>query len=510
MVKKESAGVTMGRKSFLIMGSNVLAAMIGFVALTTMTRYVGDAYGSLMWAMAFAATFNAISDLGFSSANVKRISEGQDVNDCFSTFIIVKMALTAVMMTATIGFFLVYIFVLGNQIYTASIYTLLLFVLYWGLCNMSGVFTSLFKARKEISKSESIHLIDPLLRAPVIVIFALQGASATYLALAYVLGAMAMVLVGILLLRRSGIRFVRPTLFRNYLRFALPLSGIVFLSALLVNLDVLLLGFFWNATEVGYFASSYKLLELVLTFGAAINTLLFPSISEWHALGDMERIRDISSEAQRFISMLAMPIAVFLFIFAYPVAGIVFGDGFVGAGGPLTVMSLMLYIILIMGVQSQVIIGCNRPDLTAKTQIVVLGMRVMLLIVFVPTSFFGIPMLELKAAGAAMAGLVSWIAYAVIVEMFTRRIAGISIYRGIGLHIIGGGITALAMVSLAQVLPMTGFLTMLFLAAVTMGLFLTMMFIVKELRRNDIRMIANALDPRKMLSYIREEIGERD
>ncbi len=510
MTNGENAGVTMGRKSFLIMASNILAALIGFVALTTMTRYVGDAYGSLMWAMAFAATFNAISDLGFSAANIKRISEGQDVNDCFSTFIIVKVALTALMMAATIGFFLVYIFVLGNQIYTASIYTLLLFVLYWGLCNMSGVFTSLFKARKEISKAESVHLIDPLLRAPVIVIFALQGASATFLALAYVLGAMAMVLVGILLLRRSGIRLVRPTLFRNYLRFALPLSGIVFLSALLVNLDILLLGYFWNAAQVGYFASSYKLLELVLTFGMAMNTLLFPSISEWHAVGNMDRIREISGEAQRFISMLGMPVAVFLFIFAYPVAGIVFGDGFVGAGGPLMIMAFMMYIMLVMGVQGQVLMGCNRPDLAAKTKIVMLVLRVLLLIVFIPTSFFGIPMLEMKATGAALAGLFSIIAYAFIVNMFTHHIAGVSIYRGIGLHIMAGGMTALAMTSLAQIVPMTGFLTMLFLAALTMVVFLTIMFVLKEFRRDDMDMIINAVDPRKMISYIRGELGERE
>ena len=490
------------------MSSNIIAAMVGFVALTTMTRFVGDEYGSLMWAMAFAATFNAIADVGFSSANVKRISEGQDVNDCISTFLVVKIALTAVMMLATISFFFVYIFLLGNQIYTASIFTLLLFVLYWALMNMSTVFTSLFKARKETSKMVSVQLIDPLIRTPVVVILALGGSTATELAMAYVLGAAAMVMVGILLMRRGGIRLVRPTLFRSYLKFALPLSGIVFLNSLLVNLDILLLGYFWDNIQVGYYAASFKLVELGLTFGAAISTLIYPSISELHRQGDFGSIREVTGQAQRFVSMVGMPMTVYLAIFAYQVANIAFGGGYIDAGGPLTVAAIMLYIALVTGIQGQVLLGCNRPDLLARSKIMMLVVRVVLLLVFIPASIFGIPMLEMKATGAALAGLLGWVAFAILVQLFTYRVARVSVYRRLWIHILAGVMTAAVMLLISLFIPVEGFFNMLFLAGVTLAVFLAFLYLLREFTKDDLSLILEAVDPRKMARYIKGELGE--
>ncbi|MDI3482602.1 MAG: hypothetical protein PWQ88_473 [Candidatus Methanomethylophilaceae archaeon] len=499
-----------GRKSVFIMLCNVIAALIGFLALTSMTRFVGEAYGSIMWAMSFVATFNALSDLGFSSANVKRVSEGRDPNDCLSTFLTVKVGLTAVMMVATVGFLMFYTAFMGKDLYTADMPTLLLFVLYWALCNLSSVFTNTFNARLEVSKSEAIHLIDPLIRSPVVVILAVNQASAAILALVYVIGALAALIVGIFMLRRSGIRFVRPTMFRSYLSFARPLIIIVFFSSALARLDVLLLGYFWNALEVGYYSSAYKLVELVLTFGTAINVLLFPTFSEWHINGRYQKISDTAQEAQRFMSMMAMPISVFLAVFAFPVAEIVFGTGYRNAGGPLMVSAIMLYVCLLIGIQSQILLGYNRPDLSARTQIVRLLINIVLLVVFIPTSFFGVPMLEMKATGAAMATLISWIALAVIVNSLTARIAGVTAYKGLWKHILCGALTAVLIFALSILIPMTDILIMLLLAFITVAIFLALLYLCRELRREDLEVVWNAIDPIAMYDYVRDELkGKR-
>ena len=67
-----------------------------------MTNYLGkDVYGNIAWVLATIGTLNTVSDLGFGSAHVKRVSEGQDENDCFSTYFVIKSSLTAFMVVFT-------------------------------------------------------------------------------------------------------------------------------------------------------------------------------------------------------------------------------------------------------------------------------------------------------------------------------------------------------------------------------------------------------------------------
>ena len=78
-----------GRRSVLIVISTVIAALLSFVGLLAMTNYLGrDVYGNISWVLATLSVLNVVSDLGFQSAHVKKVSEGQDENDCVSTYFV--------------------------------------------------------------------------------------------------------------------------------------------------------------------------------------------------------------------------------------------------------------------------------------------------------------------------------------------------------------------------------------------------------------------------------------
>ena len=78
-------------------GANILSSALSFVSLMVMTRYVGEQYGIMMWGWAFTAMFNAFSDLGFNSANLRYLSKkDEDQNAYFSTFVAVKILLSLI------------------------------------------------------------------------------------------------------------------------------------------------------------------------------------------------------------------------------------------------------------------------------------------------------------------------------------------------------------------------------------------------------------------------------
>lgn len=493
------------KKSFLIMASNVIAALVGFVALTSMTRMVGPEYGSMMWAMSFVATFNAVSDLGFSHAHVKRISEGKDLDSCFSTFAVLKAGLGGLMIVITLGFIFAYSMMMGHSIHGASMDLLLLFVLYWALCDLSHIFIVTYNAKMESSKSEMIHLADPLVRAPILVLIALQGGSAVHLGLGYVIGALCMVLMGIWLMRRDRMRFRRPLFVRSYLQFAKPLIAITIATALLANLDKVLLGFFWDDMQVGFFSASYKIIELVITFGLAVNVLLFPTFSEWHSSGRRNEIGPLSHEAQRLISIVGMPIVCFLFAFARPICGIILGSDFAPAGDALRFMSVALYLTLVVGVLEQVVLAYGRPELAARAFTLRILVGVSLLFLLIPESLGGYAMAGMKAGGAALAYLGGILAYGGSIAFSVRKISGIRSYRRLWTHVLAGGLMMLSLGLLAHHFPITGALHLILMAGLALVVFLGILALMRELKRQDIELLLSVLNPRSMLRYIRDE-----
>ena len=105
----------LARKSLLILIVRFSSQILSFIALLFITRYLGtDIYGSITFSFALVATFNCVSDLGFNSANVKRISEGKDLDDCFSTYRDHKDHPTGLMALITLGIVFSYTTILGR------------------------------------------------------------------------------------------------------------------------------------------------------------------------------------------------------------------------------------------------------------------------------------------------------------------------------------------------------------------------------------------------------------
>src|SRR5665647_314095 len=146
-----------GRRSLLIVITTILASVLAFVGLLAMTNYLGkDAYGNIAWVLATIGTLNTVSDLGFNSAHIKRVSEGQDENDCVSTYLVTKVSLTS--------FMVVFVFVslivwndITNTVISADVWNLvILFVLYYVMYDISTVVIATYTARMETTKSQMI------------------------------------------------------------------------------------------------------------------------------------------------------------------------------------------------------------------------------------------------------------------------------------------------------------------------------------------------------------------
>ena len=143
------------RKSTLIMATNITDALMAYVALFFIARYMGPRdFGIIGFAMGFVGLFTFLSNLGFDTAHIKRISEGKDLATCIGTFLVTKLGLISLMAATTVGAVFFWRNVLGRG-FESSSHELAIFIIlgYFIFERLSSIFQTTFKAETKISKT---------------------------------------------------------------------------------------------------------------------------------------------------------------------------------------------------------------------------------------------------------------------------------------------------------------------------------------------------------------------
>ncbi len=499
-----------GRRSVLIVISTVIAAVLSFAGLLAMTNYLGkDVYGNIAWVLATLSVLNVVSDLGFQSAHVKKVSEGQDENDCVSTYFVIKIALTSFMVVFVFLALFVWNDVSKGAI-TPEVWNLvILFVLYYVMYDLANVVTMTYIARMETTKSQLIALTDPVIRVPLIIFISINHMTQLDLAFAYVFAALGVLLVSVFLLFRGRVRWKRPTLFRSYLKFALPITFISVANAITGNLDKILIGYFDTPGNVAYYSSSQTILATVGVIGTAVSTIAFPSFSYLHSKGDIKEIKRVTYAAERYISMIGLPIITLVVLFPTEICISVFGQQFAPAGDAMRFLGITLAFTLLNQVYTSQILGVNRPDISAKIVLGTFTLNVILLFVFIPNELFGIKLLGLSYTGAAIATAIAAMVMFITVRLIVKRLTGTGTEPRILKHLFAAGVAGATIEALNTVHHLSGIINLLIFFGVTVAVFLGTLIALKEFTRSDVTQIIDIVNPSKMFSYMGEEIKNK-
>ncbi|HUS99534.1 MAG TPA: oligosaccharide flippase family protein [Candidatus Thermoplasmatota archaeon] len=527
------------RKSFLITVSKVIAQFIGWIGLAVLAKLWGgfapEAIGIIGFAMSFIAMFDLIADLGFYQAHVKKVSEGKDLGTCIGTFAAIKILLTSLM----VGVVLLSIFIWKNifqyKFYDATTESVVYVVLvYYVLADLAQIATVTFEAKKEIAKRELTYIFETI-KTPLMILVAVAGVGtmATIqpaipwpdflsplqnflanhaigsLAMTYVFAILASFVVGLWLLRKYPIKKPSWELGKEYAAFALPIMLISVIGVISVNIDKIMLGFFWTSVEVGYFFSMQQIMQMLMILHIAVGTVLFPTFSEYHTKKDFQKIIDAAGASERYISMVMVPPVVVFIVFANPVIGTILSDAFYPAASTLIVLSIYVYILSLTRPCFALCSGINKPIIGAKIGAVMCCINIGLNFLLIPKngllSWAGIN----GPLGAAVSTIISGSIGFVWFKITVKKLIGVKIIsRHIPRHIFAGFVMALVLYfSSFSILTIRWYLLIVF-SFIGLAVYLGVLYILKEFNKKDLRLFLNILQPKEMVNYIKSELKE--
>lgn len=533
------------RKSFLIISTQFFIAFIGWIGVVILAKIWGNfapsALGIIGFAMAFLSLFQIISDLGFSRAHIKRVSEGKDLGKCIGTFAAIKIFLTLIMVS--IIFISIYIMknVFHGGFYDATtesvIYVLVFYTIFSSLSKIS-IMT--FTGKREVAKLETTNMFENIVHVPLSIIVALAGVNVMgwaispaviwpeflqplqhfisnhatgSLAITYVFGMMGTFFIGLWLMRGNPIKKPDKKFVKNYSVFAFPIMLSSVIGIISTNIDKLTIGFFWTSLEVGYYFTVQRVLAFIIILSTAVSTVLFPTFSSHHALKSYEKMKRTTLLAERYISMVMMPPIIFMIVLVVPVIRIMLDEAFIPAASILIVLAIWAFIRGITLPFSNLISGMDKPGIIAKISALTFTTNIILNILIVPKegilSFVGIN----GPTGAAYATVIAFSLSYVAYRLISKKLLNIKILQSHTIrHIIAGLVMGGFLYLLAyktSLFPVIRWYILLFFAVIGLIIYLGVLYILKEFKKQDFNFFLGIIHPKGMLKYVKSELKNK-
>ena len=162
--------------------------------------------------------------------------------------------------------------------------------------------------------------------------------------------------------------------------------------------DIVLIGYFLTATDVGYYAVAVGLSKFFWLIPSAIQMITYPATSEYWAKKDHSALQKMIDKSMKYTACVLLPVGLGVGFFAGDIISLIFGGEFIYAVLPLHILIVGTVVFGIVKAIGGAVTGIGRPDIGLKIVGISATINIVLNVLLIPV--YGI-------TGAAVATAVS-------------------------------------------------------------------------------------------------------
>ena len=250
--------------------------------------------------------FTIATDLGLSAIVTRELVRDHSRRaEHLSTFLFIKVAL---LFTATLVIVLVVPHVGALPLSRSLMLSLAALVFF---DSMRIIASTVNRAREAMHREAFINIFTQAVILAIGMLMLRVAPSAENLNIAYAVGSAVGTLYAFFLIRDHlpGIltSFRRP-LVRELMRDSLPIAIVGLLGSLMLNTDIVMLGWMRTAAEIGYYSATQKIIFTLYVLPTLIASATFPAMTR--LAHDMPEFKRFFEKTLKYSLMLALPITV--------------------------------------------------------------------------------------------------------------------------------------------------------------------------------------------------------
>lgn len=192
---------------------------------------------------------------------------------------------------------------------------------------------------------------------------------------------------------------------RELWSFSWPLAVGASLILLMSNLDVLMIGYFLESDDVGFYRSVQPLRQITQFVLQSFVFLFLPLATTFYSRGDFEQLRTLYTTASKWVAVLTLPFVLVFSLFAADVVRVFFGAEYLPGAPALSVLTAGLFFNALVGPNGAMIQALDQSKLEMYAAAVAVVANIVLNVLLIPP--FGI-------VGAAFATVVGYVVFNVV------------------------------------------------------------------------------------------------
>jgi len=196
----------------------------------------------------------------------------------------------------------------------------------------------------------------------------------------------------------------RETIF-ELIRFSWPLAAGSVLFMVLSRIDILMIGYFLDAKNVGLYRSIQPLKQAPIFAMTAFNFLFYPLATEYYSNSDIRSLGRIYTITTKWMSLIAFPISILIVLYPVSIIDLLLSSAYTPAAGALSVLIAGIFFRVIVGLNGSVVKSINRPKVELYSASIGIIFNIILNVYLIPR--FGI-------IGAALATICGYIVYNIV------------------------------------------------------------------------------------------------
>jgi len=263
--------------------------------------------------------------------------------------------------------------------------------------------------------------------------------------------------------------------------FSTPLMIGYIASAVVTNIDTVLLSFFRSLEEVALYQIALPMANILLLVVGSVVIVLMPLISELWTKRKLKTIRIILGLLTKALFLIIIPLALIFITFPENAISMLFGEIYIPASQALQILSVAMIISTMGYIFSSVIIGIGKPFLNTKIAFLVMFANILSNLILIP--LFGIK-------GAAVSMIISNFVGFLLTSIFSIKYTGFTMQWFNMAKIVTGGLLMLAVISIIKtVLIMNPWIELIISLLSGFFVYTLFIFLTRAITRDELKLL---------------------
>jgi len=316
---------TIFKNTFWLIVAEIIIRALGLAVIIYAARILGATeYGKFAFALSFVSIIVIFADLGLFDITTRELSREKEKEKEYSAILSLKIALSvAVLILILVSSF----FITSDFIIRKAIWFLGIFILITSFFNIIYAF---LRARQKMEYEAMSKIIQFLLISGLGLFILFTIPSVENLAYGYLIAN----LISLILILIFFHFFIQPlklsydrTIWKKFLKISWPISLGFIAGWILVSVDSIMMGYFGQTAQVGWYNAAYKIIASVVISATLISRSFYPALSRFFK-ESKEKLQKIWNYQMELMIILAIPTTIGGFIFAPKIINLFYGSGY--------------------------------------------------------------------------------------------------------------------------------------------------------------------------------------